>query len=44
MVVAIIAFLAAVAVPGFLRARKRSQASQIVPNLHFAEATPVHPA
>jgi len=43
MVVAIIAFLVAVAVPGFLRARKRSQGSQIVHSLPFVDAAPVYP-
>ncbi len=33
IVVAIIALLAAIAVPGFLRARKRSQASRILNDL-----------
>ena len=35
IVVAIIALLAAIAVPGFLRARKRSQASKILNDLHM---------
>ena len=35
IVVAIIALLAAIAVPGFLRARKRSQASKIVNDLRL---------
>ena len=35
IVVAIIALLAAIAVPGFLRARKRSQASKILNDLRL---------
>ena len=35
IVVAIIALLAAIAVPGFLRARKRSQASRVVNDLRL---------
>jgi prepilin-type N-terminal cleavage/methylation domain-containing protein len=35
IVVAIIALLAAIAVPGFLRARKRSQASRIINDLRL---------
>src|SRR5438045_9402357 len=35
IVVAIIALLAAIAVPGFLRARKRSQASRILNDLRM---------
>jgi prepilin-type N-terminal cleavage/methylation domain-containing protein len=38
IVVAIIALLAAIAVPGFLRARKRSQASKILNDLRLIEA------
>ena len=38
IVVAIIALLAAIAVPGFLRARKRSQASQILNDLRMIDA------
>ena len=38
IVVAIIALLAAIAVPGFLRARKRSQASRIVNDLRMIDA------
>lgn len=38
IVSAIIALLAAIAVPGFLRARKRSQASQIVNDLRLIDA------
>ncbi len=37
IVVAIIALLAAIAVPGFLRARKRSQASRILNDLRMIE-------
>jgi type II secretory pathway pseudopilin PulG len=37
-VVAIIALLAAIAVPGFLRARKRSQASKILNDLRMIDA------
>src|SRR6266446_1718625 len=38
IVVAIIALLAAIAVPGFLRARKRSQASRVVNDLRMLDA------
>ncbi len=38
IVVAIIALLAAIAVPGFLRARKRSQASKILNDLRLISA------
>jgi prepilin-type N-terminal cleavage/methylation domain-containing protein len=38
IVVAIIALLAAIAVPGFLRARKRSQASRIINDLRMIDA------
>ena len=38
IVVAIIALLAAIAVPGFLRARKRSQASKILNDLRLVDA------
>ena len=38
IVVAIVALLAAIAVPGFLRARKRSQASQIINDLRLIDA------
>jgi prepilin-type N-terminal cleavage/methylation domain-containing protein len=38
VVVAIIALLAAIAVPGFLRARKRSQASRIVNDLRLIDS------
>jgi prepilin-type N-terminal cleavage/methylation domain-containing protein len=38
IVVAIIAMLAAIAVPGFLRARKRSQASKIINDLRLVDA------
>jgi prepilin-type N-terminal cleavage/methylation domain-containing protein len=38
IVVAIIALLAAIAVPGFLRARKRSQASRVVNDLRLLDA------
>ena len=38
IVVAIIALLAAIAVPGFLRARKRSQASKIINDLRLIDA------
>src|SRR3954462_15858235 len=38
IVVAIIALLAAIAVPGFLRARKRSQASQILNDLGLIDS------
>jgi prepilin-type N-terminal cleavage/methylation domain-containing protein len=38
IVVAIIALLAAMAVPGFLRARKRSQASRILNDLRLIDA------
>ncbi len=37
IVVAIIALLAAIAVPGFLRARKRSQASRIMTDLRLID-------
>jgi len=37
-VVAIIALLAAIAVPGFLRARKRSQATKILNDLRMIDA------
>jgi prepilin-type N-terminal cleavage/methylation domain-containing protein len=37
IVVAIIALLAAIAVPGFLRARKRSQASKIINDLRLVD-------
>jgi prepilin-type N-terminal cleavage/methylation domain-containing protein len=38
IVVAIIALLAAIAVPGFLRARKRSQASRVINDLRLISA------
>ncbi len=38
IVVAIIALLAAIAVPGFLRARKRSQASRVLNDLRLIDA------
>jgi prepilin-type N-terminal cleavage/methylation domain-containing protein len=38
IVVAIIALLAAIAVPGFLRARKRSQASKIINDLRIIDS------
>ncbi len=38
IVVAIIALLAAIAVPGFLRARKRSQASKVLNDLRLIDA------
>src|SRR3979490_629091 len=38
IVVAIIALLAAIAVPGFLRARKRSQASRILNDLRIIDS------
>ena len=38
IVVAIIALLAAIAVPGFLRARKRSQASKILNDLRIIDS------
>src|SRR6266480_590334 len=38
IVVAIIALLGAIAVPGFLRARKRSQASKILNDLRMIDA------
>jgi prepilin-type N-terminal cleavage/methylation domain-containing protein len=38
IVVAIIALLAAIAVPGFLRARKRAQASRIVNDLRLIDS------
>src|SRR5213082_2606345 len=37
IVVAVIALLAAIAVPGFLRARKRSQASKILNDLRMID-------
>jgi prepilin-type N-terminal cleavage/methylation domain-containing protein len=37
IVVAIIALLAAIAVPGFLRARKRSQASRVINDLRLID-------
>jgi type II secretory pathway pseudopilin PulG len=37
IVVAIIALLAAIAVPGFIRARKRSQASRVINDLRLIE-------
>ena len=37
IVVAIIALLAAIAVPGFLRARKRSQASRVINDLRIID-------
>ena len=43
IVVAIIALLAAIAVPGFLRARKRSQASRIINDLRLVDAAVDHP-
>ena len=39
IVVAIIALLAAIAVPGFLRARKRSQASKVLNDLRLISAS-----
>src|SRR5207244_9052201 len=39
IVVAIIALLAAIAVPGFLRARKRSQATRILNDLRMIDST-----
>jgi prepilin-type N-terminal cleavage/methylation domain-containing protein len=39
IVVAIIALLAAIAVPGFLRARKRSQASKILNDLRMIDGS-----
>jgi len=39
IVVAIIALLAAIAVPGFLRARKRSQASKILNDLRLIDGS-----
>ncbi len=39
IVVAIIALLAAIAVPGFLRARKRSQASRVLNDLRLISAS-----
>jgi len=39
IVVAIIALLAAIAVPGFLRARKRSQATTLLNNLRLLDAS-----
>jgi Tfp pilus assembly protein FimT len=44
MAVAIIALLATIALPNFMRARKRSHASQIVYDLRFVDATADHPA
>ncbi len=38
IVVAIIALLASIAVPGFLRARKRSQASRVINDLRLIDA------
>src|SRR6202040_728362 len=38
IVVAVIALLAAIAVPGFLRARKRSQASKILNDLRMIDS------
>src|SRR3954467_12765842 len=38
IVVALIALLAAIAVPGFLRARKRSQASKIINDLRMIDS------
>ena len=38
IVVAIIALLAAIAVPGFLRARKRSQATRILNDLRMIDS------
>ena len=38
IVVAIIALLASIAVPGFLRARKRSQASRIITDLRLIDS------
>ena len=38
IVVAIIALLAAIAVPGFMRARKRSQASRILTDLRLIDS------
>ncbi len=38
IVVAIIALLASIAVPGFLRARKRSQASRVINDLRLLDA------
>ena len=38
IVVAIIALLAAIAVPGFLRARKRSQASRVINDLRLVDS------
>ena len=39
IVVAIIALLASIAVPGFLRARKRSQASRIINDLRLLDSS-----
>ncbi len=39
IVVAIIALLASIAVPGFLRARKRSQASRIINDLRLIDSS-----
>jgi len=38
IVIAIIALLAALAVPGFLRARKRSQASRVINELRLIDS------
>jgi prepilin-type N-terminal cleavage/methylation domain-containing protein len=38
IVVAVIALLAAIAVPGFMRARKRSQAARILNDLRFIDS------
>lgn len=38
IVVAVIALLAAIAVPGFMRARKRSQATRILNDLRFIDS------
>ena len=38
IVVAIIAFLAAIAVPAFMRARKRSQATRVINDLRLIAA------
>jgi prepilin-type N-terminal cleavage/methylation domain-containing protein len=42
IVVAIIALLAAIAVPNFLRARKRSQATRVLEELHQGRHGPLH--
>ncbi len=39
IVVAIIALLASIAVPGFLRARKRSQASRVINDLRLIDSS-----